>query len=83
MKKKGLIQVRNEYSPQQYKFLYNCKLKQGTALIIYMALRGWGAGGLFLKPSTHLSFIKTYQMSLISAGFISQDSTFEEYNSKL
>jgi hypothetical protein len=32
MKKKHLKQVRNEYSPQLSKLLYNCKLKNKEAL---------------------------------------------------
>jgi len=31
-KEKDLIPVRNEYSPQLSKFLYNCKLKNKEAL---------------------------------------------------
>jgi hypothetical protein len=40
-----LIQVRNEYSPQPSKLLYNCQFKNKEAL--QRALRGWGTGGFF------------------------------------
>ncbi len=36
-----------------------------------------GGGGFFWKPSATLSIMKTYRMSLISAGSISLDSTFK------
>ncbi len=36
-----------------------------------------GGGRIFLKPSAPLSLMKTYRMSLISAGSISLDSTFK------
>jgi hypothetical protein len=35
-----------------------------------------GAGGFFKKTTAPLSLMKTYRMSLISAGSISLDSTF-------
>jgi hypothetical protein len=38
-----------------------------------------GVGGFFLKPSEPLSLIKTYRMSLISAGSISVDNTFKSF----
>jgi hypothetical protein len=41
-----------------------------------------GVRRIFLKPSAPLSLIKTYRMSLISAGSISLDSTFKGATSK-
>jgi hypothetical protein len=38
-----------------------------------------GGGQIFLKPSAPLSLMKTYRMSLILAGSISLDSTFNTY----
>jgi hypothetical protein len=51
--------------------------KQGGALILLRALRGWGAGGFFQKTTAPLFLMTTYQMSLISAGSISLDSTYK------
>ncbi len=39
-----------------------------------------GGGRIFLKPSSHLSLMKTCRMSLISARSISLDSTFNRVN---
>jgi hypothetical protein len=50
--------------------------KQKSALILNRAVRGWGEGRFFLKASATLPLIKIYRMSLISAGSISLDSTF-------
>ena len=36
-------------------------------------------GRIFPKPTPPLSFMKTYRMSIISAGFISLDSTFKRF----
>ncbi len=44
MKKKNLIQVHNEYSPQLSKLLYNWQLKNKEAL---KYIEGWG-GRIFL-----------------------------------
>jgi hypothetical protein len=51
-------------------------LKQGGALKIKRALRGWGTGGIFFSFCASL-FNDTYRMSLISAGSFSLDSTFK------
>jgi hypothetical protein len=40
-------------------------------------LRRWGAGGFKKKISAPLFLMTTYQMSLISPGSISLDSTFK------
>jgi hypothetical protein len=44
-----LIQVRNEYSPQPSKLLYNCKFKNKEALKHFKGLseNGGGGGGFF------------------------------------
>ena len=64
----NILQVRNEFSPPPNLSI----LKQGGALILYRALRGWGTGGFFEKSSA------PYRMSLISAGSISLTSTFKK-----
>jgi hypothetical protein len=42
-------QVRNEYSPQLSKLLYNCKLKNKKALKYFKGLSEDGGGQIFLK----------------------------------
>jgi hypothetical protein len=69
-----LIQVRNEYSPQLYKLLYNCQFKDKEGS------QRMGAGGFFYKSSTTLPLIKIYRMSLISAGSISQHRVVYMYS---
>jgi hypothetical protein len=46
---KDLIQVRNEYSPQISKFLYNWQLKNKEALTEGLSESDDGGGRIFLK----------------------------------
>jgi hypothetical protein len=48
-------QVRNEYSPQLYKLLYNCKLKNKEALQYFKGLLEDGGPADFSKKPTGLS----------------------------
>ncbi len=48
-KKKHLIQVRNEYSPQLSKLLYNCKLKNKKRSNTLKGSQRMGVGRIFLK----------------------------------
>jgi hypothetical protein len=77
MKEKHIIQMRNKYSPQLSKLLYNCKLKNKEAHSYFKGLSEDGGGRIFLKSSATLPSIKINRMSLISAGSISLDSTFK------
>jgi hypothetical protein len=55
MKKKHLIPVRNEYSPQLSKLLYNCKLKNKEALKYFEGLPEDGEWADFSKTLPRLS----------------------------
>jgi hypothetical protein len=58
MKKKHLIQMRNEYSPQLSKLLYNCKLKNKEAHSYFKGLSEDGGWADFLKNLCDTSFNK-------------------------
>jgi hypothetical protein len=53
-KKKHLIQVRNIYSPQLSKLLYNCKFKNKEALLCFEGLSEDGGQAEFSKNLPHL-----------------------------
>jgi hypothetical protein len=53
--KKDLIQVRNEYSPQPSKLLYNCQLKNKEALQYFKWLSENGGWADFSKNLPRLS----------------------------
>ncbi len=72
-----LYSVRNEYSPQLSKLLYNFQLKNKEALQYFEGLSEDVGRADFSKNLPRLSHLmKTYRMSLISSGSISLDSTF-------
>ncbi len=73
----SIAQVRNEYSPQLSKLLYNYKLKKEALLYLKGLSEDWGRADFSKKPSSPLSLMKTYRMSLISVGSILLDSTFK------
>ncbi len=54
--KKRFNPVRNEYSPQLSKLLYNCQFKKRRRSNTLKGSQRMGAGRIFLKPSAHLSF---------------------------
>ncbi len=58
MKEKHLIQMRNEYSPQLSKLLYNCKLKNKEAHLYLKGSWRMGSGRIFLKSLPDTSFNK-------------------------
>ncbi len=74
--KKDFIQMRIEYSLQTSKLLHNCQFIKRRRSNTLKGSQRMGGGAFFLKPSAPLSLMTTYRMSLISAGSISLDSTF-------
>jgi hypothetical protein len=71
--------MRNEYSTQLSKLLFNCKLKNKEAHLYFKGLSDDGGREDFSKKAfATLPLRKIYQMSLISSGSILLDSTFKK-----